>query len=202
MPARSVPASARSFCCCNFEPVQRKVKAMRYETVFGAVITAVVLQRFLELRLAKRNAAHVKKLGGQEIGAEHYRAIVALHASFFLSLFVEFMLRHPAPQPWMWFPAAAFLLLQALRVWCIWSLGVFWNTRIYVVPGMTRIVRGPYRYLRHPNYAVVTMEMLTLPLLFQCWVTALAYPLLNIMVLRRRIAAEEAALEAYAAPAP
>ncbi|WP_274362375.1 isoprenylcysteine carboxyl methyltransferase family protein [Paenibacillus thermotolerans] len=161
---------------------------------FTLVFCVVIVQRLAELRLAERNARRIREAGGFEVGAEHYKYIVLLHVMFFLSLLAEFTLRTPKPSPWMLLPAIAFLLLQAARVWCIRSLGDHWNTRIFVVPGRELVRKGPYRYVRHPNYAVVTLEMLVLPLCFGCYWTAAMFPLVNMLVLSHRMKVEENAL--------
>lgn len=161
---------------------------------FTLMFCGVIVQRLAELRLAGRNAERIRAAGGFEVGAEHYKYIVLLHVMFFLSLLAEFTLRMPKLAPWMLLPALAFLLLQAARVWCIRSLGEHWNTRIFVVPGRELVRKGPYRYVRHPNYAVVTLEMLVLPLCFGCCWTAAMFPLVNMLVLSKRIEAEENAL--------
>jgi len=161
---------------------------------------AVVAQRVWELRLARSNAGRIRRAGGYEVGASHYPAIVALHVCFFAGVLLEYGLRTPDRlPPWFATTLAAFLLLQAARLWCIRTLGMYWNTRIFVVPGMRPIRRGPYRWLRHPNYAIVTLEFVCFPLLFGCVFAALLFPLLNLLVLRRRIAVEERALLAASA---
>lgn len=163
-------------------------------TWFYLIFLLVILQRLIELGIAKRNAAHMRSLGGYEVGAEHYRYIVLLHVMFFVSLLSEVEMRGltaETPHP---LPFALFLLAQGLRVWCLASLGKFWNTRIFVLPGSRPVVRGPYRFLRHPNYVVVGLELLALPLAFGAPVTAVVFSLLNAMVLRVRIRAEENAL--------
>ncbi|TLS50258.1 hypothetical protein FE782_21570 [Paenibacillus antri] len=166
---------------------------------FALWFGAVVVQRLAELRLAKRNAERLRRIGGYEVDAAFYPKIVLLHASFFACVFAEFLWRRPEPSPWMAAAAAAFLLLQAGRVWCIRSLGPYWNTRVFVVPGMKLVRKGPYRWMKHPNYLVVTLEMLAFPLLFGCFGAACLFPALNVLLLRRRIAAEEAALRAASA---
>ena len=160
---------------------------------------AVVAQRLAELRLAERNSERIRSIGGYEVGASHYSRIVLLHALFLGSVFAEFLMRRPEPSPWMAAAAAAFLLLQAARFWCIRSLGPYWNTRVFVVPGMQLVRKGPYRWLKHPNYLVVTLEMLAFPLLFGCFWTACLFPAANVLLLRRRIAVEEEALRAASA---
>lgn len=161
---------------------------------FACWYAAVIAQRFTELRLARRNAERLRRLGGYEVGAEHYPLLTGLHTAFFIGLLAEFVWRRPMLEAWMAAPLAAFILLQALRIWCIRSLGPYWNTRIFVVPGAKRVKDGPYRWLRHPNYVVVTLELLAFPLMFGCWTSALLFPLANLLVLRKRIRIEEQAL--------
>jgi len=161
---------------------------------FACWFAFVLAQRLLELRLAARNAKRIRAQGGYEMGAAHYPLLVGLHAAFFLSTLAEFTLRVPAFRGWFAVPTAAFVALQAARWWCIRSLGTYWNTRVFVVPGMRLVRKGPYRFVRHPNYWVVTLEMAALPLMFGCWTTAVLFPLLNAAVLRERIAVENEAL--------
>lgn len=161
---------------------------------FDIIFALVILQRLIELGIAKRNAAYIRALGGYEVGAEHYRWIVLLHASFFASLLLETVERgHLNMMPAV-LPFAVFLGAQVLRVWCLRSLGRFWNTRIFILPGSDPVRRGPYRFLRHPNYTVVAFELFTLPLAFGALYTALLFSLLNALILRVRIRIEEQSL--------
>jgi len=163
-------------------------------TWFYLVFLLVILQRLVELFIAKRNAEHMRSLGGYEVGADHYRYIVLLHVMFFVSLLSEVEVRGLAARTPHLLPFAVFILAQGLRVWCLASLGKFWNTRIFVLPGSRPVVRGPYRFLRHPNYVVVGLELLALPLAFGATVTAVLFTVLNAMILRVRIRTEESAL--------
>jgi methyltransferase len=163
-------------------------------TWFSLIFALVILQRLIELIIAKRNAAYIRSLGGYEVGAEHYCYIVAVHVLFFISLLTEVLWRGNTTTPPALLPFALFLIAQGLRVWCLSSLGRFWNTRIFVLPNSQPVVRGPYRFLRHPNYVVVALELLTLPLCFGAPLTAIVFTLLNAMVLRERIRVEEKAL--------
>ncbi|WP_248925791.1 isoprenylcysteine carboxyl methyltransferase family protein [Paenibacillus hamazuiensis] len=165
-------------------------------TFFAVIFTAVVLQRVAELRLARRNGERVKELGGYEVGAGHYKYIVMLHAAFFAGLAAEVLLGGASMPEWWWLPFSLFVAAQELRIWCIRSLGMYWNTRIWVVPDMEPVRRGPYRHFRHPNYIVVTLELVLLPLTFGALRTAAFIALANALVLRQRIAAEEAAIAA------
>ena len=157
-----------------------------------AIIALVVLQRAGELVLANRNTQRLKAQGAVEIGAEHYRLIVLLHMAWLMA--VLWLLPAPLVIYWGWI--VVFVLLQAARVWVIVSLGPYWTTRIISVPGVPLVKRGPYRFLRHPNYLVVAGEILVLPLAFgEIWV-AILFSLANAAVLYWRIRQEETGLVA------
>jgi len=158
------------------------------------VFAFYALERLCELRLAARNRRVIITRGGREFFAETYRELVLLHTLFFAALLAE-------SYPWRvpldlltLFCLAALALLMALRYWCIASLGAHWNTRIVVLPGAAAVRRGPYRFLRHPNYLVVVLEFALLPLLCRALVTLIVFSLANLLVLRRRIGFEERAL--------
>ena len=164
----------------------------------GALLVAVglvSLQRVLELRLSRRHESLLRARGAIERGEGHYPLMVALHVSWLLSTLVEGILRGPTLWP---LPLALFLLVQPLRYWAILTLGEYWNTRILVVPGAELVRRGPYRYLKHPNYVVVTVEILTFPLIFGAWITALVFSALNAALLYVRAREEKRALEELA----
>lgn len=163
-------------------------------TLLALAVGCVALQRLLELRLSRRNERLLRARGAIERGRGHYPLMVALHALWLLSMLIEGLLRGPG-LPALWpIPAALFLLVQPLRYWTIRSLGDYWNTRILVVPGAKLVARGPYRYLRHPNYVVVAVEVATFPLIFGAWVTALVFSTLNAALLFVRIREENRAL--------
>jgi len=157
----------------------------------------VVLQRILELRLAQANLRWALSQGAREYGREHYPLFFLLHIGWMLGWLLEGLARQQlSPIWWLWL--ALFVLAQGLRYWAIQSLGRYWNTRIIIVPGAKKITSGPYRYLRHPNYLAVALELLSLPLIFNAWITALAATLLNaLLLLTIRIPAEEKALSTY-----
>ncbi len=161
---------------------------------FFTTVGVVIAQRLIELGIARRNGKKIKQMGGYEAGADHYKYLVALHTMFFACLIGEVWWRNPPLPPWWVVPFGMFMCAQALRIWCIVSLGVFWNTRIYVMPDMHPVAKGPYRFFRHPNYAAVIAELCTLPLTFDAVITATLIPLFNAMILKKRIAVEEAAL--------
>jgi len=167
---------------------------------FGIVILIVILQRLVELRLARHNRDYILSQGGHEAGASHYKYIVLLHVLFFLCLIVEVMSGSQQLSTWWWATFSVFLLSQAGRYWCIRTLGRHWNTRIMILPGTSPVKHGPYRYLKHPNYWIVTIELLTLPLCFGAYFTALLFPVSNLLLLGLiRIPAEEQALRSLTA---
>ena len=155
-------------------------------------------QRLLELRLSRRHERLLRARGAVERGRGHYPLMVALHVLWLLSTLVEGILRGPDLPAYWAVPLALFLLAQLLRYWVIFSLREYWNTRVLVVPGTTLVRRGPYRYLRHPNYVVVAVEIATLPLIFGAWVTALVFSILNAALLFVRIRTENRALRELA----
>lgn len=159
-------------------------------SLFHAVLAFVVLQRLAELAWARRNARTLLAAGGIEHGASHYPWLVALHAAWLAAL----ALMIPADRPADPVLLALFGLLQLARLWVMLSLGRFWTTRVITVPGQPLVRRGPYRWLRHPNYLVVAGEIAVLPLAFGAWDVALGFSLANAALLAKRIAVENAAL--------
>ena len=166
------------------------------ETAYLVLLVLVGLERLAELVVSKRNAAWSFARGGVETGRGHFPAMVVLHTGLLIGCAVEVLVADRPFLPWLGVPALVLVLLcQALRYWCVRSLGPHWNTRVIVVPGMTVVTgRGPYRWMRHPNYAVVVVEGLALPLVHTAWVTALAFFVLNAALLRVRLRAEVEAL--------
>jgi methyltransferase len=156
------------------------------------LILLVAAQRVGELALARRNTKALKARGAVEIGARHYPLIVALHAAWLVA--VTACLPSP-PAVNIWF-LAAYLAVQALRVWTLLSLGPYWTTRIITLPGAPLVRRGPYRFVRHPNYLVVSLEIALLPLVFGEIIVAIVFSLLNAAALACRIRQEDKALAA------
>ncbi len=167
--------------------------------LFSALVAAVGLERVAELVVSRRNAAWSMAQGGVESGRRHYRVMVVLHTGLLVGAMVEVWARHPPVLPVL---AAGMLLLvlasQALRWWCISTLGPRWNTRVIVVPGLPLVGSGPYRWLRHPNYVAVVVEGLALPLVHSAWITATVFTVLNAVLLTVRIRVEDTALDAAA----
>ena len=158
-------------------------------------VLAVGAERLVEMAVSQRNLAWAYARGGQEHGRGHYPAMVALHVALLVGCVVEvWALDRPFLPVLGWTMVAGVLATQALRWWCISSLGRRWNTRIVVIPGLPLVDRGPYRWLRHPNYVAVVVEGLALPLVHACWVTALVFTVANAFVLAVRLRVENAAL--------
>jgi methyltransferase len=161
--------------------------------VAGVMLVAV--QRLLEFWYSRRNERRLRARGAVERGSGHFPAMVAIHTLWLVSTLIEGLLRGPEPPVWWPVPLAAFLLVQPLRYWAILTLGVNWNVRVLVVPGGKLVKNGPYRYCPHPNYVVVAVEVLTFPLIFGAWITAVVFSLLNAALLYLRIRTENRALK-------
>jgi methyltransferase len=159
-------------------------------TVWHILLALIVLQRLIELMVARINTRKLLAAGGIEHGARHYALMVALHTAWLVSLAV-FIPADAALNP-LWF--IVFLFLQGGRVWVIASLGRYWTTRVITVPGAPLVKRGPYRWLRHPNYVVVVAEIAVVPLIAGAWEIALAFSIANGALLWHRMRIENAAL--------
>jgi methyltransferase len=166
-------------------------------SIFVALIAA---QRLLELHISREHENALRAKGAYERGAAHYPLIVALHAAWLLTMLLEGWLRGTELSPLWPLWVALFLGGQALRYWAILSLGERWTTRIMVLPGASLIGRGPYKFLPHPNYLAVVLEIFAAPLVFGAWITAGVFTLLNAGVLLVRIRAEELALREESPP--
>ena len=154
------------------------------------VLGLVAAQRLWELRLADRNTRRLLAEGAVEIGAGHYPLFIILHASWLAAIAIV--------TPWTMVPnlwwLALYVLLQFGRLWVISTLGRFWTTRIITLPGAPLATRGPYRFVRHPNYLVASLEILVLPLVFgQVWI-ALVWGVANALLVAWRIRIEDRAL--------
>jgi methyltransferase len=166
-------------------------------TWFSVLVVAVGLERLAELVVSKRNAAWSVQRGGIESGQRHYPLMVVLHTGLLVGALAEVWLRRPGFVPALGFPMLALVLAsQALRWWCITTLGRQWNTRVIVVPGLPRVTGGPYRFLSHPNYVAVVVEGFALPLVGSAWITAVVFSLCNAVLLAVRLRVESRALAA------
>ena len=151
----------------------------------------MTLSRLIELPFARANTNRLIAAGGHEVAAGHYPLIVLLHAAWLATLW-WLAPRQPVDLPLL----GLFAIVELGRIWVLRTLGQRWTTRIIVMPSETLVSRGPYRYLNHPNYAVVIAEIALLPLVFGLWRTALVFSLLNAAILAVRIRAENEALSA------
>lgn len=162
---------------------------------FTVVVLLVGLERIAEMVVSTRNAAWSKAQGGVETGLGHFPFMVVLHTGLLVGALVEAWTRRPeVPGVLAWSMLVVVLLTQGLRWWCIATLGQRWNTRVIVVPGLTPVTAGPYRFLRHPNYVAVVIEGLALPAMHACWVTLVVFGVLNAGLLTVRIRVENDAL--------
>ncbi|MET0989459.1 MAG: isoprenylcysteine carboxylmethyltransferase family protein [Glaciihabitans sp.] len=162
------------------------------------LLLATGIERLVEMVISTRHAKWAFARGGREYGKEHFPWMVALHTGLIVGAAAEVILLDRPFIPWLGWPMLAIALAcQAGRYWVIWALGNQWNTRVIVVPGLARVVRGPYRFrwLPHPNYLIVVIEGIALPLVHTAWITAIAFTVLNaILLLRFRIPTEDRAL--------
>lgn len=164
-------------------------------TWYLLLIVAVAAERVVELVVAQRNLAWSLARGGVEFGRGHYPTMAVLHTGFLVACLAEvYWLHRPFLPVLGWTMFAIVLGAQGLRWWCVTTLGRQWNTRVVVIPGAQRITGGPYRWIRHPNYVAVVAEGAALPLVHTAWITAVAFGVLNAMLLSTRIRTENAAL--------
>jgi methyltransferase len=166
-----------------------------WSTLYTGLLVAVALERLAELFVSTRNARAMLGRGGREFGARHYPVMVVLHTALLVGCLVEVAVAERPFVPGLgWSMVVVVLASQALRWWCIATLGQQWNTRVIVSPSMPLVRRGPYRWLRHPNYVAVAAEGVALPLVHTAWVTALLFTVANAALLTVRIRVENAAL--------
>jgi methyltransferase len=167
--------------------------------LFTLLIALVAVERLAELVVSRRNLRWSLAHGGIEYGHSHYPYMVALHVFLLVGSLVEVWVWRPALIPALSISMLALVLAsQALRWWCITTLGRQWNTLVVIVPGMQRITSGPYRWMKHPNYVAVVIEGFALPLVGSAWVTATVFTLLNVPLLAVRLRVERTALASLA----
>ncbi len=158
--------------------------------VASVVVGLVAIERLAELWYAQRNTRVLLNAGGVEVGGGHYPLMVALHAAWLIAIVTTVPAEARASVPLL----ALFVALQGFRAWVLLSLGRYWTTRVITVPGAPLVRRGPYRFLRHPNYLVVAAEIAVVPLAFGAWAVAAVFSALNAGLLAWRISVEEQAL--------
>ncbi len=167
------------------------------QVLYTVLVGLVGVERLAELVVAKRNLSWSRARGGREFGFGHYPAMVGLHTGLLAGCVIEVWAGDRPFLPALGWPMFGLLLAsQALRWWCIRTLGHQWNTRIVVTPGLPRVTRGPYRYFAHPNYVAVVVEGFALPLVHSAWITAIVFTVLNAGLLTVRIRSENRALAA------
>jgi methyltransferase len=153
------------------------------------------IERLIELLIARRNERWMLSRGAREYGHSFSKVLFTFHGLWFFSFILEASLSQRSPLIGPVWIMGMLLLMQSLRYWCILSLGYHWNTKIIVLPRAEIVRKGPYRWLRHPNYWVVRIEMALYPLLFGCFFTAIVFGAANLWILKKRIAEEEKALQ-------
>jgi methyltransferase len=160
-----------------------------------ALLGLIVCQRFIELMLSRSHERWMTAHGGHHIPDDSFPAMLLLHATLLPACALEAVL-FDLHFIRIWSPTwlAVLLVAQLLRYWAILTLGRRWTVRVWVMPDLEPIVRGPYRLLRHPNYLAVILEVAALPLVVGAWRVALFYSVANALVLSRRIHIEEHAL--------
>jgi methyltransferase len=155
---------------------------------FIVFISFLILQRLSELYIARQNEKWLLQNGAIQYGQSHYPFMVAMHTLFIILLITEYNLRDNAPfSPGF---LLAFLLVLAFKFWALSSLGKYWNTKIYRIPGVYPVKKGPYKIFKHPNYAEVVCEIAIIPLVFHLYYTAIIFTLLNAAMLTVRISVE------------
>ena len=155
---------------------------------FILFIIFLITQRLSELYIASRNEKWLRSQGAMEYGKEHYPYIVALHTLFIISIIVEYIIRGGTYIDLIFLVLFALLLL--FKFWALSSLGKYWNTKIFRVPGSGPVKKGPYKLFKHPNYFIVVCEIAIIPLVFHLYYTAIVFTVLNAIMLTVRIRVE------------
>ena len=165
------------------------------QVLFTVFIGLTAIERLIEVRVSNKNARWSLENGGTEYGRSHYPFMVVLHTGFLLACVAEVWLTEAPFVPVLGYPALVLAIgCQLMRWWCINTLGPRWNTRVIVVPDLPRVKGGPYRFLNHPNYVVVAVEGLILPLIHTAFISAICFTILNALLMVVRIQCENDAL--------
>jgi len=160
---------------------------------FILFISFIILLRIGELILSRRNEIWLLQNGAIEYGQKHYPYIVALHVLFIVSLIAEYSTKQTASFSLFFF--VLYLFFLAFKTWVITSLGKFWNTKIYHISDFPLIKNGAYKFIQHPNYLIVIAEIAIIPLVFHLYYTAIAFTMLNAIMLSVRITEENKVLK-------
>ena len=156
--------------------------------LFGVYILVLVIQRLSELAIARRNEKWLRAQGAIEYGMKHYPFIVAMHTLFFVSMIVEYIISGHAAISWVFLVLV--VLVMSFKFWALSSLGKYWNTKIFRIPGVYPVKKGPYKFLKHPNYMEVILEIALIPLVFHLYITAILFTVMNAFMLYVRISVE------------
>ncbi|MEO6696185.1 MAG: isoprenylcysteine carboxylmethyltransferase family protein [Ignavibacteria bacterium] len=164
---------------------------------FYILISIVIIQRLIELVISKKNEKWLLSEGAIEYGKQHYKFIVMLHICFFISMIAEYNFEKKDGElnTINYLFLVFFIVLQILRIWVLKSLGKFWNTKILRIPDIKLIETGPYKFLKHPNYTIVVLEIFIIPMIFNLYITAIIFTILNAVMLSVRIKSENQALK-------
>jgi methyltransferase len=156
--------------------------------LFIIFILFVITQRLSELYVSRQNEKWLRSQGAIEYGQAHYPYIVALHTLFIISIIVEYIWRPNLQIDYVFL--LLFILLLAFKFWALSSLGKYWNTKIFRVPGTGPVKKGPYKLFKHPNYFIVICEIIVIPMVFNLYYTAAIFTVLNAIMLTVRIRVE------------
>lgn len=168
--------------------------------LFVSLVSIAVVIALIERCYALRNEKRLLREGGRRIARSLYRLMLPAYAAIFpLSLIEFFALRRDPPVPWMIALIMLFLAAKLLKLWAVLQLRRDWTMNVVIPADLRVVTSGPYRYIRHPNYVAVLLEVVALPLAGGAWITALAGGLAFLWLLRARVRAEEAALFAHPA---
>jgi methyltransferase len=160
--------------------------------IFIIFILFLIFQRLAELYVSSKNEKWLLRNGAIEYGKEHYPYMVAMHTLFIISVIAEYIWRDDTIVS---YPLIIlFFLLIVIKVVVISTLGHYWNTKIYKVPGTRPVATGIYKYIKHPNYIIVICEIAIIPLAFGLYYTAIAFTILNAIMLTVRIKKENEVL--------
>lgn len=156
---------------------------------FAIFILLLIVLRLTELYISHRNEKWLLSQGAIEYGRGHYPFVVALHACFIISLVIEYLFAG-TPHPLNYVFLSLIILVLLFKWWLMSSLGKYWNTKIYRIPGSVAMRKGPYKFIRHPNYVDVVCEIAMIPLVFHLYYTAVIFSVLNAIMLTVRISKE------------
>jgi methyltransferase len=163
--------------------------------IYYTLLAVIIVERILELAVSQRHARANLAEGGIEYGQGHFPVMVALHVGLILGCIIEPIVTHASFIPALAYPMIVVVFTaNALRWWCIATLGVRWSARVIVTPGKPLVHDGPYQWFAHPNYVAVVAEGAALPLVGSAWITALTFTVLNAWLLTVRLRCETRAL--------